>query len=136
MPEDDVIWARLRASPFRAKFKLSAHDRDYLYAKGLAVVLAHAAEFIDRRLAPGKPARDGRQTPWQGHPVFTAQHATATCCRSCLAKWYGIEKGSALTPADRARVLALIERWLRAQSAGEEAPTARQLDLLGQEPDD
>ncbi|VFT76303.1 Uncharacterised protein [Klebsiella aerogenes] len=26
----------------------------------------------------------GKQTPMRGHPVFIAQHATATCCRGCL----------------------------------------------------
>jgi hypothetical protein len=29
---------------------------------------------------------DGRQTPMRNHPVFIAQHATATCCRGCLEK--------------------------------------------------
>ena len=31
-----------------------------------------------------------------GHPVFIAQHATATCCRGCILKWHGIEKGRSL----------------------------------------
>ena len=39
-----------------------------------------AAPASMRRLEPAQPANDGRQTPWRGHPVFTAQHATATCC--------------------------------------------------------
>ena len=30
----------------------------------------------------------------KGHPVFIAQHATASCCRGCLWKWYSIEKRS------------------------------------------
>jgi hypothetical protein len=33
----------------------------------------------------------------RGHPVFIAQHATATCCRGCLAKWHDIPAGRALT---------------------------------------
>ncbi len=48
----------------------------------------------------------------RGHPVFIAQHATATCCRSCLAKWHGIAAGAALTPAQQVYVVDVIERWL------------------------
>ncbi len=40
---------------------------------------------------------DGKQTPMKGHPVFIAQHATATCCRGCLEKWHRIPKGAELT---------------------------------------
>jgi Domain of unknown function (DUF4186) len=47
--------------------------------------------------------------------VFIAQHATATCCRSCLAKWHGIPRGHVLDAAETAHVLAVLERWLRAQ---------------------
>ena len=33
----------------------------------------------------------------RGHPVFIAQHATATCCRKCLKKWYHIPDNRKLT---------------------------------------
>ena len=36
--------------------------------------------------------KDGKQTPMKNHPVFIAQHATATCCRGCLEKWHHIPK--------------------------------------------
>lgn len=84
-PLDDVF-ARLPGSPFRGRFRLGAKERDYLAAKGMATVLEHASDFIASRLAPAAPRTDGKQTPMRGHPVFIAQHATATCCRSCLAK--------------------------------------------------
>jgi hypothetical protein len=44
--------------------------------------------------------------------VFVAQHATATCCRSCLAKWHGIPAGHELTDEEQAHVVSAIERWL------------------------
>jgi hypothetical protein len=47
----------------------------------------------------------------RGHPVFIAQHATATCCRSCLAKWHGIASGQVLTPTEIDHVLAVVGRW-------------------------
>ena len=59
-------------------------------------VREHAAELLAKRLAPTAPHKDGKQTPYRGHPVFVAQHATATCCRSCLQRWHGIPKGREL----------------------------------------
>jgi hypothetical protein len=77
--------------------------------------MEHATSFIETRLAPAHPKNDGRQTPMRGHPVFVAQHATATCCRSCLAKWHGIQSGRALSGDEQSYVLAVIERWLEGQ---------------------
>jgi hypothetical protein len=89
----------------------------YLDLKGLNTVLAEGADFLSKRLAPANPPNDGKQTPFKGHPVFIAQHATATCCRACLAKWHGIGKGEAMRAAELAHVTTAIERWLRRQSA-------------------
>ena len=46
------------------------------------VVLAHARALLEERIAPANPPNDGKQTPMLGHPVFVAQHATASCCRA------------------------------------------------------
>jgi hypothetical protein len=118
MRDLDDLFPRLAGSAFRRRFRLGPRERDYLAAKGLDAVLAHARDFIARRLAPAQPANDGKQTPFRGHPVFVAQHATATCCRSCLAKWHAIPAGRALTEAEQAHVVAAIERWLRDQEQG------------------
>lgn len=125
---DEACWRRLRAAKFRAGFRLDAADRAYLAHRGLAVVMEHAAHFIARRLAPAQPVRDGRQTPWRGHPVFVAQHATATCCRGCVAKWHGFPAGVALDAEQQACLLALIRRWL-VEVAGAGLPA--QADLFG-----
>src|SRR5687768_1921170 len=107
----DELFARLPRSDFRSRFRLQGRKPEYLRARGLAEVMEHATRFIDERLAPAAPANDGKQTPYAKHPVFVAQHATATCCRGCLAKWHSIPKGRELTGADRAHVLAALERW-------------------------
>lgn len=109
---DDVFEA-LSRSPFRQKFKLGPRERAYCENKGLETVLDHGRDFIAKRLAPAHPANDGKQTPMRGHPVFIAQHATATCCRSCLEKWHHIPRGRELNAQERAHVLNAIERWLR-----------------------
>lgn len=111
----DEIFAGLQKSQFRSRFRLRPPERAYLTAKGLPVVLSHARDFIDQRLAPAEPRNDGKQTPFKGHPVFVAQHATATCCRGCLAKWHRIPKGRPLDEDEKAHVVAVLERWLRGQ---------------------
>ena len=125
MRELDELFEALARSRFRSKFRLDAKDRAYLNDKGMAVVLGHAANFVERRLAPAEPKNDGKQTPWRGHPVFVAQHATGTCCRGCLEKWHGIGKGVELTAEEKAHVVMVIGRWLEGQPV-----QARQSDSL------
>jgi hypothetical protein len=115
MRDLDDLFAALARSPFRQRFRLGPKERSDMATKGRAVMLEHAAAFVARRLAPAAPAKDGKQTPFRGHPVFVAQHATATCCRKCLEKWHGIDRGHALTTAEQAHVVATIARWLDAQ---------------------
>jgi hypothetical protein len=109
------LFERLARSAFRSRFRLNPRDRDYLKTKGLETILAHARDFIDQRLAPALPPNDGKQTPMRGHPAFVAQHATATCCRSCLAQWHGIPAGRALDESERRHVVAVLAHWLEAQ---------------------
>ena len=116
MREMDPLFAALARSSFRRSFRLRGKDLAYLHEKGLPLVLVHAADFIGRRLAPAEIANDGKQTPYRGHPVFVAQHATACCCRGCLHKWHRIPPGRALTDEETTYVLAVLERWLREQS--------------------
>lgn len=106
------VFAGLAQSSFRSEIRLRQKELDYLNEKGLDVILQHAADFIEKRLAPAHPVNDGKQTPWRNHPVFVAQHATATCCRGCLEKWHAIAKGRALADDEKQHVLEAIKRWL------------------------
>ena len=103
---------RFAASKFRSRVNLNRADRAYLAAKSWDVIRAQTARIIGERLAPAFPDNDGKQTPMRGHPVFKAQHATATCCRGCLAKWHRIERGHALTEAEQTYVIEMILGWL------------------------
>src|SRR5210317_1157640 len=98
----------LGKSKFRSKFKLTQKDRDYIATKGLETIRDHAYQFINSRVAPAFPKNDGKQTPMKGHPVFIAQHGTASCCRKCIQKWHGIQKGRALNDAEVDFMVALI----------------------------
>ena len=115
MREVEEVLSSLSQSPFRSQIQLQAKELDYLQRKGMCQVLEHAAEFIEKRLAPASPANDGKQTPWHNHPVFVAQHATATCCRGCLQKWHQIPKGRALTAEEQQYIVEVIRRWLSKQ---------------------
>ena len=103
---------RLGTSKFRAKFVLSDKDRAYARAKGKATIARHAHEMLAKRVGPAVPYKDGKQTPWRGHPVFTAQHATATCCRGCIEKWHHIPQGRELTDEEVDRLAALVMAWI------------------------
>ncbi|WP_338333053.1 DUF4186 domain-containing protein [Acetobacter sp. LMG 32666] len=106
------LWEKLARSAFRRRFHLNTQDLAYLREKGLPLVLEHGQDFIARRLAPAVPLKDGRQTPWKGHPVFVAQHATGTCCRSCLAKWHALPSGRRLSEAEQNYILSVLAQWL------------------------
>ena len=106
------LWKRLSQSKFRSSFSLKANDRSYVSDKGIDKVREHACDFIRKRLAQADIPNDGKQTPMRGHPVFVAQHATATCCRGCLEKWHHIPKGRELTETEKEYIVNVIMEWI------------------------
>lgn len=111
--------SRLKKSKFRSKFHLKEADKKYYFEKGEEKIREHASDFVKTRLAPSRILNDGKQTPMRGHPVFIAQHATATCCRGCLEKWYKIEKGKELTSEEQDFVVNLIMAWIKKEVESE-----------------
>jgi hypothetical protein len=110
---DSFQLAHLARSAFRSRFKLADVDRAYVARTGWETLRSQAEKIVRERLAPAAPRNDGRQTPMRGHPVFIAQHATATCCRGCLFKWHGIPAGRPLSEAEIARVVDFLLAWIR-----------------------
>ncbi|MBE5933799.1 MAG: DUF4186 domain-containing protein [Lachnospiraceae bacterium] len=106
------LFLRLSKSKFRSKFKLRLSDTKYIDDKGMDIIESHAKDFISKRLAPANPHNDGKQTPMKGHPVFIAQHATATCCRGCLEKWHKIAQGKELSDRQQDYVVKVILTWI------------------------
>jgi Domain of unknown function (DUF4186) len=119
MRDMDELFAALGRSGFRGRFRLRRREAAYLNEKGMETIRRHARDFVTARLADANPANDGRQTPMKNHPVFVAQHATATCCRGCLQKWHKIPKGKPLTPEQIDYIVEVIMRWLAGQSAAQ-----------------
>ena len=108
----DKILVRLSKSKFRNSFHLKDKDKDYIREKGMDIIYKHACDFISNRLASKNILSDGKQTPTKGHPVFIAQHATATCCRSCLYKWHKFPKNVELTDYQKKYIINLIMTWI------------------------
>ncbi len=102
----------LKKSKFRSSFHLKEKDILYIKDKGLEKINSHAKDIIKKRLASKTIDNDGKQTPMKGHPVFIAQHATATCCRGCLYKWHHIPKDKELEEKEINYVTSLIMSWI------------------------
>ena len=88
-------------------------DIDYINEKGLDTIREHARDFIAKREAPAVIPNDGKQTPTKGHPVFIAQHATATCCRECIRKWHTMQPGRELSQVQQEYLVDVIMIWIQ-----------------------
>ena len=111
----EYILNRLSKSKFRNSFKLKEKDILYIKSKGLDKIKEHAYDFITKRLSSNNILNDGKQTPMKGHPVFIAQHATATCCRGCLYKWYKISNSKQLNDKEINYIVNIIMLWINKQ---------------------
>lgn len=73
------------------------------------------AKRMHSKCIAGKPhpVFDGRQTPRSGDVIYYAQHATATCCRKCMAYWHDIPFERELTHKEVDYITALIMFYIR-----------------------
>ena len=110
--EIEIIFNKLTESDFRSNFHLREPEIKYIEDKGIDKVKIHAYDFIKKRLASANIKNDGKQTPMKGHPVFIAQHATATCCRGCLSKWHNIPEKTKLTKEQIDYIVKVIMLWI------------------------
>ena len=103
----------LAKSKFRSSFHLNNKMKDYVKDKGIDVIRKHAYDFVNSRLKVYNSTKDGKQTPMrQTHPVFIAQHATATCCRGCIEKWHHIPKEKTLNDIEIDYIVNIMIEWI------------------------
>ena len=107
------LFERLGNSKFRSSFHLKEKDKEYVREKGLETIRQHARDFIAKREAPAVIPNDGKQTPMRGHPVFIAQHATATCCLECIRKWLKMQPGRELSQIQQEYLVDVIMTWIQ-----------------------
>jgi hypothetical protein len=113
----EQITKRLSNYDIRLKFELGDSEREYVRERGSDILRLHTTDFVKKRLQPANPRNDGRQTPTKGHPVFIAQHATATSSRICMEEIHGIPVG---VPLDEDQVIWTVDvilRWIEEQMA-------------------
>lgn len=123
----------LRIEMIRHKYwhqPLNQRERNYALRKGLAGMRVAAEKRIRSSVAPETPYKDGAQTPWSGSILYYAQHATACCCRTCIAEWHDIPAGRALTESEIVYLTDLVcsyikERMPELTEAGERVPYIR-----------
>ena len=129
------LFERLDNSKFRSSFHLKQKDIDYINEKGLDTIRQHAKDFIAKREAPAYIANDGKQTPMRGHPVFIAQHATATCCRECIRKWHKMQPGKELSQVQQDYLVDVIMTWIQKEIERQEGNVIMSEGLVLQDVD-
>ena len=100
---------------FRSRLKLRAKELEYIKDKSFDTIYSYVCDFIRDRVAPAEPANDGKQTPMRGHPVFIAQHATATCCRGCIEKWHKFPQHREQNKKEQEYLVSVIMEWINLQ---------------------
>ena len=105
------ILSRLKKSKFRGSFRLNEEDINYINKNGISKLREGARDILTKNIKI-KPKNDSRQTPYKGHPIFKAQHATATCCRKCMFKWYKINPNRPLSEDEITLFTNLITAWI------------------------
>jgi hypothetical protein len=96
----DHTFGELRLELIRHHFwhlEIDEAARNHALRKGRIALGVALAKRLASSVGPEVPFRDGRQTPMSGNVIYYAQHATASCCRTCIEYWHGIQKGRPLT---------------------------------------
>ena len=78
---------------------------NYVRRKGRLALRDAFHSRIRKSVGRSQPYRDGAQTPLDSprdgrSALYYAQHATASCCRKCVAVWHGIPRGVELAEDD------------------------------------
>lgn len=107
------ILLQLSKSPIHNEISLCYADRKYYREHDEETIRKEAEEIVRKNIAHAMIQNDGKQTPRSGHPVYSAQHATACCCRKCLYDWHYIPMKRKLSEREIKYVVDLIMEWLR-----------------------
>jgi hypothetical protein len=98
---------------------LTQNALNYAKRKGRVLLWVAAEKQIRNLVGSAKHPREGIQTPRENSPhanaVHFAQHATASCCRRCVAEWHGIPEGQALSNEEITYLTELAMLYLHAR---------------------
>jgi hypothetical protein len=111
----DYTFSELRHEMIRHHFwhvEIDERARNHALRKGRVALLVAADKRLATSVGRENPYRDGRQTPFEGNVLYYAQHATASCCRTCIEYWHDIPKGRPLTTGELTYLGRLLERFI------------------------
>jgi uncharacterized protein DUF4186 len=94
---------------------ISDRARNHARRKGKDALRDFATKQLRTLVGTPRHAREGYQTPRetnnQANVIHFAQHATACCCRKCIAEWHGIPEGRPLTVDELGYFTDLVMRY-------------------------
>jgi uncharacterized protein DUF4186 len=95
---------------------LSQRAINHAKRKGRAALRSFANGQLRRLVGGERHPREGYQTARETSPsanaIHFAQHATACCCRKCIAEWHAIPLNRALTDDELAYFTDLVMRYV------------------------
>jgi hypothetical protein len=114
---DDVdhTFSELRHEFIRHHFwhvEIDEKAKNHALRKGRIALISSIPTRIANSVAAELPYRDGRQTPFRDNVLHYAQHATASCCRTCIEYWHNIPKGRPLTEPEQEYLGSLMARYI------------------------
>lgn len=131
--KDDGRWLtlriRMKKSEFRSDFILQDKDIEYLYENGLGVVREQALSLFRNSLLSNHEENWFRSKTAKGNPVFVAQNATATCCRTCIAKWHDISADNDFTDEEIFYLVDIVMLYI-CDNIPQDVPDHKQLNLF------
>jgi hypothetical protein len=93
---------------------------NYARRKGVSGLKTAVRSRLRASVSRANNPYDGRQTPMDGsgNPIHYAQHATASCCRTCMEYWHGIPRTKDLTDDQIEYLAELIMLYVRERIPG------------------
>ena len=109
----DELFEALSHSAFRSKFRLSYADRTYAETRNDELLKKHAKEILHDRIGSANPKKRRQTDAVQGtSDLYCAARRPDACCRGCLYKWHGIDKGRELTEEELNTLSDVILEWI------------------------
>ena len=136
LDDAEHTFTELRLELIRHHFwhlEIDEKARDHALRKGRIALEAALAKRLASSVGPEMPYRDGAQTPMSGNIIYYAQHATASCCRTCIEYWHGIPKGRPLSQDELAYLgdlatMFIAERFPELPDGPTKVPRRRRRD--------
>ncbi len=107
------ILLQLSKSPLYSDIFLTQKERNYYIAHDWEELRRETEEIVRKNLFHTVSKEKDHHCRQWGHPVYTAQRATACCCRKCLYEWHNIPPNRKLTEREVLYVTDLLMEWMK-----------------------